>query len=93
MIKFSKEGYTVLDFKKLDNFVDKIDLKAVYNPPAERKTSSGDYVRARPEIHIVDQEGRKFMSFRLYATVKIVTNLIEQGPLLTKITRVSSNIK
>jgi hypothetical protein len=93
MIKFSKEGYTVLDFKKLDNFVDKIDLKAVYNPPAERKTSSGDYVRARPEIHIVDQEGRKFMSFRLYATEKKVTNLIEQGPLLTKITRVSSNIK
>jgi hypothetical protein len=93
MIKFSKEGYTVLDFKKLDNFVDKIDLKAVYNPPTERKTSSGDYVRARPEIHIVDQEGRKFMSFRLYATEKKVTNLIEQGPLLTKITRVSSNIK
>ena len=93
MIKFSKEGYTVLDFKKLDDFVDKIDLKAVYNPPAQRKTSSGDYVRARPEVHIVDQEGNKFMSFRLYVTEKKITNLIEQGPLLTKITRVSSNIK
>ena len=93
MIKFSKKGYTVLDFTKLDDFVDKIDLKAVYNPPAERKTSSGDFARARPEVHIVDQEGNKLMSFRLYVSEKKVTNLIEQGPLLTKITRVSTNLK
>ena len=89
MIKFSDKGYVVLDFTKLDGFVDKIDLKAVYNPPAERKTPSGDYLRTRPEIQIVDQEGNIFLTFRLYVSGKKITNLIEQGPLLTKITQVS----
>ena len=101
MIKFTNKGYVVLDFKKLDDFVDKINLKAVYNPPAKRKTSSGDYVRARPEVHIVDQEGNKFISFRLNVqgadkqgkNFKKVTNLIEQGELLADITKVSTNIK
>ena len=91
MVKFSNKGYVVLDFKKLDDFVDKIDLKAVFNPPAKRKTSSGDNLRTRPEIQIVDQEGNEFLTFRLYVSGKKITNLIEQGPLLTKITRVSGN--
>ena len=86
MINFDKKGYMVLDFAKLTGMEKELDLTADFI-----RTTKKDDVRARPELHITDNNGNVFLIFRLYVSKDKITNLIEKGPLLTKITKVKSN--
>ena len=76
-VDFGPKGYKVLDYKKLDDFIAKTDLKVKF--VKEQK---------RPSISIQDQKGNDFITIRLYKGETKMTNMIERGPALEKIIKV-----
>ena len=82
-VDFSASSYKVLNFNKLDDFVDKVNLTAIY-----KKDKAPGQPYAQPRVIIQDAEGREFLQLRLYSGQGKLTNLIEKGPLLDEIVTV-----
>lgn len=82
-VSFGSKGYEVLNFEKLDQFVDQVNLTANLSTQARHGP------RKNPEVHITDDSGNIFLIFRLYNGTDKITNLIEKGPLIRKVTLVS----
>ena len=76
-VDFGPKGYKVLDYKKLDDFIEKTDLSAKFIK--EQK---------RPGVAIQDQKGKDFVIIRLYKGETKMTNMIERGPALEQIVKV-----
>lgn len=89
LVQFTKTGFYVLDFKKLDRLYDnqEIDLTAEY---VVGGAESGDSL---PKVVILDKaSGDKFLSIRMYRTAGgYIRNYIEKEKGLVKLTKVRGN--
>ena len=78
LVNFGKETYQVLDFQKLNDVVAHTNVRARFVR-----------TKGRAEVQIIDAKSKElFMSMRLYWSKKKISNYIEKGPLLDKITKV-----
>ena len=82
-VDFSASGYKVLNFNKLNDFVEQINLTANF-----KKDKAPGQPYAQPRVIIEDAQGREFLQLRLYSGQGKLTNLIEKGPLLDEIVTV-----
>ncbi len=88
IVHFYAKGYRVMDFRKLDKWIKKVDLKAEFI----REKKKGE-VRARPQVRITNEKGIELMNIELEIQKSKATNAVNMGPLIKEFTTMPGDHK